>query len=118
MYKNYGARGVTICDEWLSNFEAFYDWSITNGYGKGLSIDRIDNDKGYYPDNCRWVDMSIQNHNTRRGFELWHDNKWRTLNEIAQIENISYNCAYGCYVVNKKTRLPRKQLYNIDKIRS
>lgn len=118
MYKDYGARGITICDEWLTSYEAFYEWSINNGYGKGLSIDRIDNNKGYSPDNCRWVDQSIQSYNTRRNFFLWYDNKWRTVEEIAKIECISYDCVYGRYVTNKKTRLPRKQLYNIDNIRS
>lgn len=116
-YKDYGARGITICDEWLADFERFYDWSINNGYGKGLSLDRIDNNKGYSPDNCRFVDQTAQNCNTRRCFFLWYNNKWRTVEEIAKIENISYNCAYGRYVTNKKTRLPRKQLYDIDNIK-
>lgn len=118
MYKDYGARGITICEEWLVSYEVFYEWSINNGYGKGLSIDRIDNNKGYSPDNCRWVDQSIQLYNARRNFFLWYNNKWRNVEEIAKIECISYDCAYGRYVTNKKTRLPRKQLYNIDNIRS
>jgi hypothetical protein len=66
-YKNYGGRGITICDEWKNDAEAFYNWAILNGYeeNKGLSIDRIDNDGGYYPENCRWTTRTIQGRNQR-----------------------------------------------------
>ena len=72
-YPDYGGRGITICQEWLSNFTSFRDWAIENGwvyekqesgYNK-WSIDRINNDKGYFPDNCRWTTIDVQNHNQR-----------------------------------------------------
>jgi len=54
-YKAYGERGIKICDEWNNSFESFYEWSINNGFKKGLEIDRINNDLGYSPKNCRYV---------------------------------------------------------------
>lgn len=65
-YHDYGGRGITICEEWKNDFMSFYNWAMSNGYEKGLSIDRIDNDKGYSPDNCRWTTRNIQARNTRR----------------------------------------------------
>ena len=64
-YSYYGGRGITICDEWRDDFQAFYDWAMANGHRDDLSIDRIDNDKGYNPDNCRWATHSEQMHNRR-----------------------------------------------------
>jgi len=57
-YHRYGGRGIKVCDEWRSNFLNFYDWFVLN-YKRGLQIDRIDNDKGYSPDNCRLVNRSV-----------------------------------------------------------
>ena len=64
-YLYYGGRGITICDEWKNDFLQFYDWAMANGYADDLSIDRIDNDKGYNPDNCRWATHSEQMRNRR-----------------------------------------------------
>lgn len=67
-YASYGGRGITVCDEWRNDFQDFYDWAMANGYDENApymkcTIDRIDNDKGYSPDNCRWVDIKAQRHN-------------------------------------------------------
>ena len=68
-YKNYGARGITICDEWKNDFKSFYDWSLANGYKKELTIDRMNNNGNYEPSNCRWVYRDIQNRNRRKIFK-------------------------------------------------
>ena len=64
-YKDYGARGITICDEWLNDRTKFYEWAYANGYEKGLSIERIDNDLGYSPSNCKFIPKSEQPKNRR-----------------------------------------------------
>ena len=64
-YKDYGARGITVCKQWRESFICFHDWAIANGYKAGLSLDRKHNDKNYCPSNCRWVSRTKQQRNTR-----------------------------------------------------
>lgn len=64
-YRNYGGRGITVCDEWYQSSWKFIHWSIMNGWEKGLELDRIDNDKGYCPDNCRYIDKKTNRRNTQ-----------------------------------------------------
>lgn len=65
-YSNYGGRGIGVCEGWEKSFAEFQAWAANNGYSDGLSIDRIDNDKGYFPENCRWVTAKVQSNNRRK----------------------------------------------------
>ena len=87
-YDKYGGRGITICKEWMV-FENFYDWAVKNGYKEGLSIDRVDNDKGYCPENCRWVNQSVQNSNKRNNVLVEYQGEIYTLSEVARKVDIN-----------------------------
>ena len=88
-YNSYGGRGIKVCDEWLE-FESFYEWSIENGYNDTLTIDRIDVNGNYEPNNCRWVDMKTQQNNTRRNHYITYNGKTQTLSQWAEEFNINY----------------------------
>lgn len=88
-WDRYGGRGITVCDEW-KNYECFRDWAKGNGYTDELTIDRIDNSKGYNPSNCRWVDNYVQANNKRNNRLIEYNGQTKTLSEWARIIDIPY----------------------------
>lgn len=89
-YERYGGRGVTVCSEWENDFQNFRDWAVTHGYEQGLTIDRKDNDLGYSPDNCRWVDRITQQNNTRRNKLVTFNGETRSIAEWSRILGINH----------------------------
>ena len=86
----YGGRGISLCDEW-DDFEPFCDWAIANGYSDGLSIDRIDNDGNYSPENCRWIEPIEQMNNTRRNVYVTYKGERLTIAQLARKYNLKYS---------------------------
>lgn len=103
-YKYYGERGIEICDEWKNDFEAFYNWAITNGYNDYLSIDRIDNDGNYEPSNCRWATQLEQVRNKSDITKIAFNGETKTISEWAEIYGINPKNIYGRYIRLKKKR--------------
>lgn len=89
-YKNYGGRGIKICDEWINNPENFYSWAMANGYSDNLTLDRIDVNADYSPDNCRWVTWKVQSNNKRNCILLTYNGQTHTMAEWARICGIPY----------------------------
>jgi len=89
VFADYGGRGITICDEWKNSRGIFFAWAMAHGYREDLTIDRIDNDRGYEPTNCRWVDAQVQANNTRRNRIIEHCGVRRTLSQWATSAGIS-----------------------------
>lgn len=105
-YHNYGGRGIKICNEWLNDYNIFYNWSMENGYKEGLTIDRIDVNGNYEPSNCRWVTRLIQCNNTRVNRYVTINNETKTLADWCRYYKISYSL-----VVQRE----KKQNWNIVK---
>lgn len=90
-YKWYGARGITICDEWKDHPEEFIKWCLANGYKEGLQIDRRNNDKGYCPDNCRFITAKENQRNKYSNRMVTFRGETKTLVEWCEILNVSYS---------------------------
>lgn len=83
-YNNYGGRGITICDEWKSDFLSFYKWAISHGYQKGLTIDRKDVNGDYCPENCRWATKKQQANNKRGTTYIVYNGLSMTISEASE----------------------------------
>lgn len=98
-YKDYGGRGITVCDDWINDFDNFFQWSMKNGYKKGLTIDRIDVNGNYCPKNCRFVTQKQQANNKTNNRYITCDNKTLTLSQWANI--LKVDSCYIRYRLNK-----------------
>lgn len=98
-YCNYGGRGISVCEEWAGSFESFKDWAFQNGYAIGLTLDRINNDGNYAPDNCRWTDYKTQANNSRKCQLVTINGETHTVKQWSEILGIPYGT-----IMNRKTR--------------
>ena len=99
-YKDYGGRGISICDEWKNSFEKFWEDMVV-GYSDDLTIDRIDNNNGYFKENCRWVDSKIQN-NIKRNNKKY----------LFKGESLNLTALSKKYNIKKTTLFMRLNKYN------
>lgn len=93
-YKNYGGRGITVCQEWLDDFMNFYNWAIENGYNDNLTIDRINVNSNYEPLNCRWIPKSEQSKNRRNVIYITYNGETNTMKYFAEKYNMSNRTLY------------------------
>ena len=91
-YHNYGGRGIIVCSDWLASFSNFKNWAMKNGYREGLTLDRIDVNGNYCPENCRWIPMKAQQNNKRTNIRLTYKGRTLTLSEWADVLGIPYDC--------------------------
>jgi len=96
-YDNYGGRGIEVCDEWQNDFEAFMLWAKDNGYKNNLTIDRINNDGNYSPENCRWSTNKKQANNRSSNINIEYRGKEYTLLQIAEKLNLNSKMLYERY---------------------
>lgn len=96
-YASYGGRGIKMCDEWKDDFITFYKWAMNNGYNDDLTIDRIDVNGDYCPENCRWVSHKIQQNNRTNNVRVTIDGITRTISEWCEIKGISKKAVYHRY---------------------
>lgn len=93
----YGERGITVYEEWKQDFTSFYNWSMENGYNDTLSIDRIDVNGNYDPDNCRWVTMKVQQRNRSNNIKVMYKGEQTNLFELSEITGINIRALYSRY---------------------
>lgn len=89
-YEGYGGRGIRVCNEWMQDFSSFYEWANKNGYEEDLTIDRVNNDGHYEPNNCRWVKLDVQMNNKRNNVRITIDGETLTMAEWSKKTGINY----------------------------
>ena len=113
-YKTYGAKGITICDDWKDDFMAFYNWALSNGYSDNLTIDRINSKGNYEPSNCRWATYKEQANNISTNLRFAYNGEEHTIHEWADIVGINamalrYRIVYAKWTIEKALTTPLKK---------
>lgn len=102
-FKNYGGRGISVCQSWSKDFKCFYKWALSNGYKNGLQLDRRNNNGNYTPKNCRFVTTAVNSTNKRNTLWLTINNDKRSVSEWAKVLNIqAWDLRYRYNKSNKK----------------
>lgn len=119
-YKDYGGRGISVCDEWLPENNGccnFFEWAYENGYKENLTIDRIDVNGNYCPENCRWVDMKAQQSNKRNNHYITYKGQTKTLSQWEKETGIKLKgrLKYG-YSIEDSFELPKGYLRKAKRI--
>lgn len=104
-YKDYGGRGIKVCEEWINNFRKFEKWALSNGYEDILTIDRINNNDDYKPSNCRWITRTEQNRNKRNNIYITYNGGKILLKDYAKEKNIDYKYLHNKYLKYKKENI-------------
>jgi hypothetical protein len=95
-FDRYGGVGISVCEEWLTSFETFRNWSLENGYRNDLTIDRIDGAKGYNPYNCRWATVEEQNNNKKNNIIVEYNGRQMTLGQLSKTSGVDYHKLWRC----------------------
>ncbi len=122
-FSYYGRRGITVCEQWRHNFENFQNWAQSAGYKDGLTIDRINVNDAYSPENCRWVNMTVQANNRSNTIYIEHNGERHTCAEWARMLNMSYDTINNRYhagmspedilMLGRHKSGPKKHTHNI-----
>ena len=117
-YHSYGAKGISVCEEWRNSFEVFYEWAIANGYDENApfaqcTLDRIDGNGNYCHENCRWVSMKEQSNNLSTNHRIEYKGENHTISEWSEILGISKNVLYHRFergwTVDKALGTPKRK---------
>ena len=121
-YKDYGGRGIKICEDWLSDFAKFYDWSVNNGYNDELTLDRIDFNGNYEPKNCHWATQQEQQNNRRDNVHINVNGKDFTISQLARLikskpASVAYRLKHGWSIddiINKPFENTKERLITFN----
>lgn len=108
-YKDYGGRGIDVCDEWHNDFDVFVEWAMNSGYEIGLTIDRIDNNGNYEPDNCRWITKREQNRNKRTNVMVSYRGETKSLMDWCEELDLPY------YTIQKRIKKGMNPIEALEK---